>query len=67
MIGEDRAPLPHRFGRHRALVGAQAQADETLGQLAVGLFSHQLVARGGNARSRLRRPGRTRAWRWQNN
>ena len=43
MIGEDGPPLSHRFGRDRTLVRTQAEADEALRQLAIGLLANQFV------------------------
>ena len=44
MIDDDRAAAAHGLGSDGALLGKQPEADETLGQLAVGLFSDEFVA-----------------------
>ena len=43
MIGEDCAPLPHRFRSNRTLVWTQANADKALRQFSLGLCSDQFV------------------------
>ena len=43
MIGEDRAPLPHRFGSHGTLIGTQADADEAIRKFSIRLLANQLV------------------------
>jgi hypothetical protein len=45
LIDEERAAPAHGLGSDSALLGEQPEADETLGQLAVGLFSDELIAR----------------------
>ena len=45
LIDEDRAAPAHGFCRDGALLGQQPEADEPLGELAVGLFSNELVTR----------------------
>ena len=43
-IDEDSAAAAHGLGGDRALLGKKPEADETLGHLAVGLFSDEFVA-----------------------
>src|SRR5580704_11698850 len=44
LIDEDRTALAHGFSRIGVVLESQPDTDETLGQLAVGLFSDELVA-----------------------
>ena len=44
MIREDRPAAAHSLGGDGALLREQAETDETLGQLAIGLLSDQFVA-----------------------
>jgi hypothetical protein len=44
LIDEDCAAPAHGLGSDGALLREQPEADETLGQLAIGLFSDELVA-----------------------
>ena len=63
VVAENRAPLAHRLGGNGTLVRTHAQADKAVRQLAVGLLSHQFLPGMGIARSRRRKPERTRGWR----
>jgi hypothetical protein len=44
MIRNDHAPAPHGIGRNRALLWKQPHTGKALGQLAIRLFSNQLVS-----------------------
>jgi len=64
-VGKDRAPLPHRLRRHRALFRTKPQSDKTFCHLAVGLFAKQFIARlatpevhAGNLEELSRRPAK---------
>jgi hypothetical protein len=45
MVGDDRATAANRFGRYRTLLREQTDACEAAGQLAIGLFRGEFVAR----------------------
>ena len=44
VIDEDRAPLPDRIGRNRALLGPNVDSGKTLCQLAIRVLPDQLIA-----------------------
>ena len=43
VIGKDRTPLAHGFGGDRTLIRTHPQADKSLGQLSICLFSDQFL------------------------